>query len=112
MAQFDLLVIGAGPGGYELAAGAAAQGLSVALVERDRPGGTCLNRGCIPTKCLCHSADVVATVANAAEFGVKVDGFQPDYSDGLAFRFLKSLGRGSHGADFVGSIADNGSHRR
>lgn len=80
MAQFDLLVIGAGPGGYELAAGAAAQGLSVALVERDRPGGTCLNRGCIPTKCLCHSADVVATVANAAEFGVKVDGFQPDYT--------------------------------
>lgn len=80
MAQFDMLIIGAGPGGYELAAEAAAQGLSVALVERDHPGGTCLNRGCIPTKCLCHSADVVATVANAAEFGVNVDGFRPDYT--------------------------------
>lgn len=54
--QFDLIVIGAGPGGYATAAGAAAQGRRVALVERDRLGGTCLNRGCIPTKVICHGA--------------------------------------------------------
>lgn len=53
---FDLIVIGAGPGGYTVAAEAAASGLSVALIEKELPGGTCLNRGCIPTKALCHSA--------------------------------------------------------
>ena len=49
---YDLIIIGGGPGGYEMAAAAAAAGLKVALVERDHLGGTCLNRGCIPTKAL------------------------------------------------------------
>ncbi len=52
----QLLVIGAGPGGYEIAAEQAALGLSVTIIERDRSGGTCLNRGCIPTKCLSDAA--------------------------------------------------------
>ncbi len=66
----DLLIIGAGPGGYETAAGAAAKGLKVTLFERDLLGGTCLNRGCIPTKTLCHAAETAATIREAAEYGV------------------------------------------
>jgi len=62
----DLIVIGAGPGGYELAAAVAACGLDVAIVERDAPGGTCLNRGCIPTKCLCAAADAALSATNPA----------------------------------------------
>lgn len=56
-AECDLIVIGAGPGGYELAAASAARGMSVTIIERDHVGGTCLNRGCIPTKCLCAVAE-------------------------------------------------------
>ncbi len=69
----DLIVIGAGPGGYEVAAGQAARGLSVVVIEKDRVGGTCLNRGCIPTKCLCAAAETIETCRNAAEFGVDAD---------------------------------------
>jgi len=54
---FDLIIIGAGPGGYTTAARAAADGRRVAIVERDHLGGTCLNRGCIPTKVICHGAE-------------------------------------------------------
>lgn len=56
--QTDIIIIGAGPGGYETAVKAARQGLRVAIVEKTWLGGTCLNAGCIPTKCLCHSAEV------------------------------------------------------
>lgn len=55
--KYDAIVIGAGPGGYELAAALAAKGKRTAIVERDEPGGTCLNRGCIPTKALCASGE-------------------------------------------------------
>ncbi|MCF0181365.1 MAG: FAD-dependent oxidoreductase, partial [Muribaculaceae bacterium] len=55
----DLIIIGAGPGGYETASVAAQKGLQVTIIERDLPGGTCLNRGCIPTKALCRNAEVV-----------------------------------------------------
>lgn len=55
--QFDLIIIGSGPGGYSTAAKAAAKGNRVAIVERDHLGGTCLNRGCIPTKVICHGAE-------------------------------------------------------
>lgn len=57
MESFDLIIIGAGPGGYATAAEAARRGRRVALVERERLGGTCLNRGCIPTKVICHGAE-------------------------------------------------------
>ena len=58
MTQYDLIVIGAGPGGVEAAALAARRGLKVALVEKDLAGGTCLNRGCVPTKCQIGRAHV------------------------------------------------------
>ncbi len=57
MQRFDTIIIGGGPGGYSTAAAAAARGHRVALIERDHLGGTCLNRGCIPTKVLCHGAE-------------------------------------------------------
>lgn len=80
MTTSDLIIIGAGPGGYELAAEAAREGLKVTLIERDLPGGTCLNRGCIPTKALCRAAEVALTVADAAAFGVDVPSFSLDYA--------------------------------
>ncbi|MBP3228864.1 MAG: dihydrolipoyl dehydrogenase [Bacteroidaceae bacterium] len=66
----DLIIIGAGPGGYETAVRAARQGLNVTIVEAATPGGTCLNEGCIPTKCLCRSAEVLSEANEAAVFGV------------------------------------------
>lgn len=70
MEQYDLIVVGGGPGGYEAAAIGVSKGLKTLLIERDELGGTCLNRGCIPTKCLCRSAQVAADVASAAGFGI------------------------------------------
>lgn len=62
----DIIIIGAGPGGYEAAAYAARQGLTVTIVEQDHVGGTCLNRGCIPTKALVHSAELVRLASTGA----------------------------------------------
>lgn len=78
--SFDLIVIGAGPGGYETAAREAARGRSVLVVDRDMLGGTCLNRGCIPTKCLCAGVSAILELKRMAEFGVTVpDGATADY---------------------------------
>jgi len=70
MESFDLIVIGSGSG-LEVSSEAAARGLSVAIVEQGSFGGTCLNRGCIPSKMLIHSADVMETVQRAGRFGIK-----------------------------------------
>jgi len=72
--RFDLVVLGAGTGGYAAAFRAAQLGMRVALVDEDRIGGTCLHRGCIPTKALLESADFYARVKKASEFGVTIDG--------------------------------------
>ena len=68
--QFDLVVIGGGPGGYAAAFYGASAGLTVALIERDTIGGTCLNRGCIPAKAFLETAAVNRHVAHAADFGI------------------------------------------
>ncbi|MFJ9743734.1 FAD-dependent oxidoreductase, partial [Streptomyces sp. NPDC101166] len=80
MPEFDLLVIGGGPGGYVAAIRAAQRGLTVGLVEKERPGGVCLNWGCIPTKAMLRSAEVFHTVAHAAEFGIYADNLRFDYA--------------------------------
>ena len=83
MISTDIIIIGAGPGGYEMAAEAAHHGKKVVIVERDLLGGTCLNRGCIPTKALCRNAEVINTVREAAQFGVTTGEVTVDY--GVAF---------------------------
>ena len=70
MHDFDLIVVGGGPGGYEAALHAAKLGLRTALVEKDFVGGTCLNRGCIPTKALLHASSVYEEAKNGAQLGV------------------------------------------
>ncbi|MDE5915516.1 MAG: FAD-dependent oxidoreductase, partial [Duncaniella sp.] len=69
MEKSDLIIIGAGPGGYETAVEAVAHGKNVTLIERDKFGGTCLNRGCIPTKALCRTAQIALDFAEARNYG-------------------------------------------
>jgi mycothione reductase len=75
---YDLIVIGSGSG-LDVANAVFQQGLKVAIIEKNRMGGTCLNRGCIPSKLLIHSADVAETIKRAHLFGIKVDGFSVDF---------------------------------
>src|SRR5438445_7296271 len=69
---YDAVVLGGGPGGYAFALRAAILGLKVAIVERDKVGGTCLHRGCIPTKALLHAAEVIDAIHEADKAGIKV----------------------------------------
>lgn len=77
--KFDLTVIGAGPGGYVAAIRALQLGLKVAVIEERQVGGTCLNRGCIPTKSLLHSAEIYESAKNSEEFGVSTGNVSYDY---------------------------------
>ena len=74
MFDYDLIVIGAGPGGYEAALHASKAGLKTAVVERREVGGTCLNRGCIPTKALLHASAVFEEAKEGASIGISADG--------------------------------------
>ena len=74
----DVIVIGGGPGGYVAAMKLALNGKKTILIERDRIGGTCLNRGCIPTKALMHCSEVLETVKNSKRFGVLLDSWSVD----------------------------------
>ena len=67
-----ITIIGAGPGGYEAALYAAKRGAEVVLIEKDQLGGTCLNRGCIPTKAFLASYDIKSAVEEAADFGIGI----------------------------------------
>src|SRR6267143_1358257 len=80
MNQYDVVVVGTGPGGYVSAIRAAQLGLSVATVEDDRPGGVCLNWGCIPTKALLRNAEIVQLFERAETFGITVQGMKADYA--------------------------------
>jgi len=81
---YDVVIIGGGPGGYAAALYAHNFGLTVALVEKERVGGTCLIRGCIPAKAWLESADVFTTVSHAAEFGVHASPPTFNWEEGLA----------------------------
>ncbi len=76
----DIVIIGGGPGGYVCAIRAAQNGLSVALVEKSQLGGTCLNRGCIPTKTLAHTADVLDAARRGAELGLIIPEARVDFA--------------------------------
>jgi dihydrolipoamide dehydrogenase len=82
--RYDLVIIGGGPGGYAAALYGAAAGLSVAMVEKDKVGGTCLHRGCIPAKEFLETASVHRAVAGAGEFGITADRPQVDFAVSLA----------------------------
>lgn len=78
MIHADLIIIGAGPGGYETAISAAKKGLQVILIEAQKTGGTCLNEGCIPTKCLHKNAEFLSELGYADKLGVTVSASHPD----------------------------------
>ena len=96
-ADFDVLILGAGSGGYACALRAAQLGLSVGLVEKGNLGGTCLHVGCIPTKALLHAAEVADSTRESAKFGVQatLDGIDMPgvnrYKDGVVGRLFKGL---------------------
>src|SRR3954470_2729596 len=77
---YDVIVIGSGPGGYVAAIRASQLGYKTAVVEKESLGGICLNWGCIPTKALIKSANVLEYLQHAQDYGVKVDGFQADFA--------------------------------
>jgi dihydrolipoamide dehydrogenase len=95
---FDLIVIGSGPGGYVAAVRAAQLGLKTAVVERDAAGcgGTCLQRGCIPTKALLHTADLLESFGRAKEYGISVDAVTLDFPAVMQRkeRIVRRLSRG------------------
>lgn len=80
MINYDAIVVGGGPGGYECAIRLSQNGLKTALVEAAELGGTCLNRGCIPTKALLHSADVYREAKNSEAFGISAGDVTFDYA--------------------------------
>jgi dihydrolipoamide dehydrogenase len=97
---FDLAVIGAGPGGYVAAIRAAQLGMRVAIVERDRLGGICLNWGCIPTKALLQNALVLSLFGRAEEFGIHIENLRADF--GMAVkRSRQAAERLSKGVEYL-----------
>ena len=96
MTAFDLIVIGSGPGGYVTAIRGAQLGMKVAIVERDKLGGICLNWGCIPTKALLRSAEVYRNFQHAKEYGLSVEGVSFD-SAAVVQRSRKVAGKLSGG---------------
>jgi dihydrolipoamide dehydrogenase len=95
--DFDLVVLGGGSGGYAAALRASQLGLKVALIERDKLGGTCLHRGCIPTKALLHAGEIADNAREAHAFGVKAEFHAMDmagvnaYKDGVISKLHKGL---------------------
>jgi dihydrolipoamide dehydrogenase len=79
MEEFDLIVIGSGPGGYVAAVRASQLGLKTACVEKDRLGGVCLNWGCIPTKALLKNAEILNNIKSASHFGMSVPSYEFDF---------------------------------
>ena len=86
MAHYELIVIGAGPGGYEAALHAAKLGKKVAVVEKREAGGTCLNRGCIPTKTLLHSSQIFHDAKHGAHAGIHTDDIRADMTEIFAYK--------------------------
>ena len=98
--KFDVAVVGTGPGGYVAAIRCAQLGLSVATVEDDRPGGVCLNWGCIPTNALLRNAEVVTLLSRAGDFGIRVSGFEANYAEAVQ-RSRKVADRMAKGVEFL-----------
>jgi dihydrolipoamide dehydrogenase len=98
--QFDVIVLGGGPAGYECAIRAAQLGLETAVVERDKLGGVCVNIGCIPTKALLHSAYIAHLLTGSADFGVEAGSVKTDYGVAMK-RSRKVADQNSRGVEFL-----------
>jgi len=98
--NFDLVVIGSGPGGYVAAIRASQLGNKVAVIEKEHVGGICLNWGCIPTKALLKSAEVFSTLKNAKKYGFTVENFSLDF-ESVIKRSRQIAGRMSKGVQFL-----------
>lgn len=84
MKSYDLAIIGSGPGGYVTGIYAARHGLRACLIEKDLVGGTCLNRGCIPTKSLLNSVSIISKLKHASEIGIAIDGYRIDFEKAMS----------------------------
>jgi dihydrolipoyl dehydrogenase len=98
--SFDVIILGGGPAGYVCAIRSAQLGLSVAVVEREKLGGVCVNIGCIPTKALLHSAYIARLLAESKDFGVEASGVKTDY--GVAMKRSRRVSeQNSKGVEFL-----------
>ncbi|MEM6299266.1 MAG: FAD-dependent oxidoreductase, partial [Bacteroidota bacterium] len=100
MANYDLIVIGSGPGGYVAAIRASQLGMKVGVVEKESLGGICLNWGCIPTKALLKSAQVFEYIQHASDYGIEVDNAKIDFG-GMVTRSRGVANGMSKGIDFL-----------
>jgi len=98
--KYDVVVVGTGPGGYVAAIRCAQLGLTVAAIEDDRPGGVCLNWGCIPTKALLRNAEVVGLFHRAREFGITLGTWEADYAQAVQ-RSRRVADRMAKGVEFL-----------
>ena len=89
--NFDVIVLGSGPGGYVTAIRASQLGLKTAIIEKESLGGVCLNWGCIPTKALLKSAQVFEYINHAEDFGISVDKSSADFNKIIIRYFLSML---------------------
>ena len=98
--SFDVVILGGGPAGYVAAIRAAQLGMTVAVVERDKLGGVCVNIGCIPTKALLHSAYIASLLKESKDFGVEVGNVKTDYGVAMK-RSRKVSDQNSKGVEFL-----------
>jgi dihydrolipoamide dehydrogenase len=98
--QYDVVVVGSGPGGYVAAIRAVQLGLKTAIVERENLGGVCLNWGCIPTKALIHNAEILEELHNAADYGFSFDNLTVDFSKAVK-RSRDIVSRQTKGVGFL-----------
>lgn len=100
MAQYDVVILGSGPGGYVTAIRASQLGLKTAIIEKENLGGICLNWGCIPTKALLKSAQVFQYIQHAADYGIKVENAEADF--GAVIKRSRDVANGmSKGVQFL-----------